>query len=203
MRNNQPVTGHEYKLSPTDYLISRTDLKGRITFANRAFIDASGYAAEELLGAAHNLVRHPDMPPEAFADLWLTIQAGRSWTGMVKNRRKNGDFYWVQANVTPIHRNGVTEGYMSVRREPDRAEVDQAGRIYRRILDGQASGLRILQGEVVSRGISDPIGSLRRIPIRRRISVVATGAAMLSLGLGAVAWSAVAPLAAASSAPGW
>ena len=75
MRNNQPVTQREYKLSPSDYLISRTDLKGRITFANRTFIEASGFAAEELLGAAHNLVRHPDMPPAAFGDMWATLKA--------------------------------------------------------------------------------------------------------------------------------
>src|SRR5437868_5869411 len=166
MRVNLPVNDQEYLLPNGAALVSRTDLKGRITYVNPIFVEVSGYALDELIGKAHNIVRHPDMPPEAFSDMWETLGRGLPWTGLVKNRRKNGDFYWVQANVTPIHRDGVTQGYMSVRREPDRAEVDQAGRIYRRILDGQAAGLRIRQGEVVSRSVSDPIGSLRRIPIR-------------------------------------
>lgn len=115
MRNNQPVTANELKLSPCDYLISRTDLKGRLTFVNRAFIEVSGFTREELMGAPHNLVRHPDMPPEVFADLWRVIQAGRGWMGVVKNRRKNGDFYWVAATLTPTVIDGRVVGYTSVR----------------------------------------------------------------------------------------
>ena len=84
------------------------DTKGRITYVNPTFIEVSGFSDEELIGKAHNIVRHPDMPPAAFADLWQTLQAGEPWTGLVKNRRKNGDFYWVVANVVPIKEEGAT-----------------------------------------------------------------------------------------------
>ena len=102
MRNNQPVTRKEYILRDNQAPISRTDAKGKITFANADFIEASGFDEDELIGKPHNIVRHPDMPPEAFADLWKCLHQGQSWTGMVKNRRKNGDYYWVLANASPL-----------------------------------------------------------------------------------------------------
>ncbi|MHA7684730.1 methyl-accepting chemotaxis protein [Cupriavidus sp. PET2-C1] len=169
MRNNQPVTSREYKLSADDYLISRTDLKGRITFANRAFIEASGFAAEELLGAAHNLVRHPDMPPEAFADLWKTIQAGRSWVGIVKNRRKDGDFYWVSATVTPTVVDGQLVGYTSVRSMPQRGQVEAADAAYARLRESGGSGLAVRDGAVVRRGLAGLPARLGKITLKRRI----------------------------------
>ena len=95
MRTNLPVTETEYPLDDDTALVSMTDLDSHITYANPAFIEVSGFTKEELIGQPHNLVRHPDMPPEAYADLWRTIQAGQQWTAPVKNRRKNGDFYWV------------------------------------------------------------------------------------------------------------
>ncbi|MGN5476280.1 methyl-accepting chemotaxis protein [Cupriavidus basilensis] len=162
MRNNQPVTHNEYKLSPDDYLISRTDQKGRITFANRTFIEASGFSAEELLGAAHNLVRHPDMPPEAFADLWQNIQAGRSWVGVVKNRRKNGDYYWVSATVTPTHIDGRLAGYTSVRSMATREQIEAASAAYARFREGRASGLAIREGGVVRTGLAGWFGRATR-----------------------------------------
>ncbi|AEI79208.1 methyl-accepting chemotaxis protein [Cupriavidus necator N-1] len=169
MRNNQPVTQREYKLSPSDYLISRTDLKGRITFANRTFIEASGFAAEELLGAAHNLVRHPDMPPEAFADLWQDLQAGRTWMGVVKNRRKNGDFYWVNAAVTPTRVDGSVVGYTSVRSMATREQVEAAGAAYARLRAGRAEGLAIRHGAVVRTGLRGLVQGLLRLNLKRRI----------------------------------
>ncbi|ODV40630.1 chemotaxis protein [Cupriavidus sp. UYMMa02A] len=169
MRNNQPVTHNEYKLSPDDYLISRTDQKGRITFANRTFIEASGFSAEELLGAAHNLVRHPDMPPEAFADLWQNIQAGRSWVGVVKNRRKNGDYYWVSATVTPTHIDGRLAGYTSVRSMATREQIEAASAAYARFREGRASGLAIREGAVVRTGLAGWFGRATRLNLRRRI----------------------------------
>ena len=97
MRNNQPVTQREQPYPKGRVIISHTDIKGRITHANDAFFDISGFTREELIGQAHNIVRHPDMPSEAYRDLWSTVQQGRPWTGIVKNRCKNGDHYWVRA----------------------------------------------------------------------------------------------------------
>jgi PAS domain S-box-containing protein len=107
MRKNLPITQREYALPDGMTIVSRTDLKGRITYVNPDFLTASGFDEEELIGQPHNLVRHPDMPEQAFADLWTTLQAGRPWTGLVKNRRKNGDHYWVLANATPLLENGA------------------------------------------------------------------------------------------------
>ena len=101
MRNNQPVTLVEHQLQDGAFIVSTTDAKGNITFVNEEFVRISGFQRDELLDQPHNLVRHPDMPPGAFADLWATVKAGEPWQGLVKNRCKNGDFYWVDANVTP------------------------------------------------------------------------------------------------------
>jgi len=194
MRANYPVTANEYELAPDAALVSRTDLKGRITYANPAFVAASGFTTEELMGKAHNIVRHPDMPAEAFADLWASLGRGFPWTGLVKNRRKNGDFYWVLANVTPIRRNGAVDGYMSVRSRPDRAAVEQAEAIYRRFTEGRAGRLMILRGEVVSRGWTDPLAALRRIPARQRVMAVCGVSALLGVA-GAVSAYLLAPAA--------
>ena len=102
MRVNLPVTSDEYVLPEGEVIVTRTDLKGRITYANDAFLRSCGFTREELLGKAHNIVRHPDMPPGAFQDLWDTIKTGKPWSALVKNRRKDGGFYWVRANVSPI-----------------------------------------------------------------------------------------------------
>ncbi|MFS8975753.1 methyl-accepting chemotaxis protein [Cupriavidus necator] len=181
MRNNQPVTQREYQLSPSDYLISRTDLKGRITFANRTFIEASGYPAEELLGAPHNLVRHPDMPPEAFADLWQNLEAGRSWMGVVKNRRKNGDFYWVSATVTPTRVDGRVVGYTSVRSMATREQIEAAGAAYALFRADRAAGLAIREGAVVRTGVTGLTQRLLRMNLKRRILWAQTGGLVWSL----------------------
>ncbi|WP_341887373.1 methyl-accepting chemotaxis protein [Variovorax sp. YR752] len=203
MRVNLPVTDIEYELSKEEALVSRTDLKGRITYVNPAFVAASGFTAAELLGKAHNIVRHPDVPPEAFADLWRTLDQGLPWTGLIKNRRKNGDFYWVLANVTPIRHQGRVEGYMSVRSRPAREDVVAADALYRRMREGEAKGLELLQGEVVRSGWARPLARLRRIPVRRRVFGVTVAAAALSAGLGAMGWMEASRLVAASGAHSW
>ncbi len=139
MRNNQPVTQNERPMRKGTILVSQTDLKGRITNCNKEFEEISGFTRQELLGKAHNIVRHPDMPPAAFEDLWQTIQSGKPWTGMVKNRCKNGDYYWVKANVTPLFENGRPSGYLAVRTAPSREEITAADRLYRQINSGQAT----------------------------------------------------------------
>ncbi len=106
MRINEPVSGHEYPLMPGVTLLSTTDLDSRVTYANEAFLEASGFSRSPLLGQPHNLVRHPDMPREAVADMWHTLRAGHAWSALVKNRRADGDHYWVRANATPVRREG-------------------------------------------------------------------------------------------------
>ncbi len=130
MRLNLPVTQKEYTFPADQTLISVTDLKGRITYCNDAFVAVSGYSAEELLGQPHNLIRHPDMPAEGFRDLWETIEAGKPWTGIVKNRRKTGDHYWVRANATPMRHGDQIVGYLSVRNCPTREEVAACEGLY-------------------------------------------------------------------------
>ena len=115
MKNNQPITQREVLFPPNRYLVSKTDQKGVITYANEAFVEISGFSREELVGSSHNIVRHPEMPMAAFADLWQTVKAGLPWRGAVKNRCKNGDFYWVEAFVVPLKKDGQITGYMSVR----------------------------------------------------------------------------------------
>ena len=122
MRQNLPVTQRERTFPASERLISTTDLNSNITYCNDAFVEISGFTREELLGQPHNLVRHPDMPPGVFAHMWETIKQGKPWMGVVKNRAKNGDYYWVSAYVTPIYENGRVAGYESVRSLPDEAQ---------------------------------------------------------------------------------
>lgn len=148
MRNNQPVTQKEYVLPADTLLVSYTDLQGNITKANEALVESSGYSWSELMGQPHNLLRHPDVPEQAFADLWATIQAGRPWSQIVKNRRKNGDHYWVSANTTPIRDDhGRITGYMSVRRPATREQIAGAEAAYRAIAAGK---IKLRHGQVDS-----------------------------------------------------
>jgi methyl-accepting chemotaxis protein len=139
MKLNHPVTDREVLMKDGTILVTRTDLKGRITYTNEAFVDISGFSEAELLGANHNVVRHPDMPPEAFADLWNTLKSGQPWRGLVKNRCKNGDYYWVEANVTPVHENGQLQGYLSARYAPSREQIRNAETLYELIKNKKAS----------------------------------------------------------------
>jgi aerotaxis receptor len=139
MRVNLPVSDEEYPFPKGETLVSTTDLKGRILYCNPAFISVSGYVKDDLLGQPHNLIRHPDMPEEAFRDMWACIGAGQPWSAPVKNRRQDGRYYWVMANVTPLMRDGRPVGYMSVRTEPTREEVRCAEALYARMpLKGKA-----------------------------------------------------------------
>ena len=139
MRNNQPVTQREAQFQGGDFLMSTTDLKGIITEVNEAFVRTSGYSREELIGHPHNLVRHPDMPPAAFADLWSRLRDGKDWMGIVKNRCKNGDHYYVHAHVTPIFEGGHVVGYQSVRSKPEREAVQRADRLYAQLRVGKSN----------------------------------------------------------------
>jgi aerotaxis receptor len=152
MRDNGPITNKEVPLPEGMLLVSQTDPGGRITFANEGFVAVSGFSRDELMGAPHNLVRHPHMPQAAFRDLWTTIKAGKSWEGLVKNRAKSGDFYWVRANVTPVLESGQLSGFISIRTKPGRDEVAQAEAAYGAIREGRGRGLRVLGGSLVRTG---------------------------------------------------
>jgi aerotaxis receptor len=152
MRVNLPVTNSGYSLPQDQTLVSVTDTKGRITYCNPAFIAVSGYSSSELMGQPHNLVRHPDMPEEAFRDMWHTIQNKRPWTGLVKNRRKNGDHYWVRANATPMLDGNQVTGYLSVRTAPSASEIAAAEQLYAQMRSEAKAGKRIFaldKGQVV------------------------------------------------------
>ena len=156
MRKNLPVTGVETELLDDQYLISKTDLKGRIVYANPAFVDVSGFSREELIGQPHNIVRHPDMPPAVFADLWHTLKHGRSWVGVVKNRRKDGGFYWVLANASPIMENGELTGFASVRVRADARQIQEAEQFYQELREGRARGRTVREGRIVARSWRRP-----------------------------------------------
>jgi PAS domain S-box-containing protein len=131
-------TSHERVMREDDFLVSKTDLKGRITYGNRIFIEFSGYAEEELLGAQHNIVRHPDMPRGVFKFLWDTIQSKKECFAYVKNMSRDGGFYWVFANVTPsFDAQGNIEGYFSVRRKPRQDAVELVASLYAQMLEAE------------------------------------------------------------------
>ena len=145
MRINLPVTQQNYDYPGEELLVSSTNTKGEITHCNQAFVRVSGYGVEELIGQPHNIIRHPDMPAEAYRDMWRTIGRGEPWTGLVKNRRKNGDHYWVRANVTPIMEGGKPRGYMSVRTKPSAQECAAAEELYAQMRAEAAAGRASLQ----------------------------------------------------------
>ena len=150
MKHNLPVTQHEVLLKDDQVIVTKTDIKGQIAYANEDFCEISGFTILELLGQSHNIVRHPDMPPEAFRDLWDTLKQGYPWRGIVKNRCKNGDFYWVKAYVAPIHDNQVVVGYLSSRKKPSPEEVTRAEALYRD-LNSKHPKYRLHRGEAVPR----------------------------------------------------
>ncbi|MGP9764781.1 methyl-accepting chemotaxis protein [Halomonas sp. AOP13-D3-9] len=187
MRNNQPVSQREIELKEDDFLVSRTDTKGRITYANPAFIDISGFEHAELIGAPHNLIRHPDMPPAAFENLWQTVKMGETWRGLVKNRCKNGDHYWVNASVTPIIEDGQVVGYTSVRVQASREAIAQAEQAYAEIREGRNKRLYLDKGRLRQKGVIKRLARVRLDTIRAKLVgmiVVAGLLLLISGGLG-------------------
>lgn len=183
MRTNMPVTNAERDFRDGETIVSKTDLKGMITYVNPYFCEMSGYTEQESIGQPQNYIRHPDMPPEAFADLWDTLKNGKPWTGMVKNRCKNGDYYWVEASVAPIREGGQTTGYLSVRRKPARTQVEAASRIYQEIREGK-SKYKIRGGKAVKPGLFDRLNLFRNISIKARLAFVIGLLAVLMVGIG-------------------
>lgn len=130
MKMNMPVTDKEILLEKGSFFVTRTDLKGVIVYANDAFVKVSGFSRDELIGANHNIIRHPDVPEAVFEDLWLALKDGRPWHGVIKNRTKSGDFYWVEANITPVYTDGEVKEYLSVRYAPKREVIDDTKKLY-------------------------------------------------------------------------
>ncbi|MBE5253461.1 methyl-accepting chemotaxis protein [Mixta mediterraneensis] len=193
MRNNQPVSQHEYVFDDRATLMSTTDLNSYITYANDAFIEASGFSPDEINGQPHNMVRHPDIPPEAFADMWAPLKRGDPWPALIKNRRKNGDYYWVRANAIPVVRDGKVQGYMSVRTKPGAEEVRQSERLYRDFREGRAKGRRFHKGLIVRSGWRRFSSVLKTLPLRWRIR--STLFALLPLSVVGVWLTGMAPVA--------
>ncbi|PWC33405.1 methyl-accepting chemotaxis protein [Azospirillum sp. TSO35-2] len=179
MRVNTPITNREVHLTDGLPLVSRTDTGGRITFVNHAFVEISGFDEHELVGAPHNVVRHPDMPKEAFADLWATVKRGRPWEGLVKNRTKGGDFYWVRANVTPVIEKGAVVGYISIRSKPSRDEVAAAERLYATMRDGRSTVV-LAEGATVHRSPAARAAILAWTSLSGRLTAV-FGALILAM----------------------
>ncbi|MCX2861448.1 methyl-accepting chemotaxis protein [Paucibacter sp. PLA-PC-4] len=211
MRNNGPVTQREYSFPSGETLVSTTDLQGRIVYCNAAFVTVSGYEHQEILGQPHNMIRHPDMPPEAFRDMWETIQSGQPWSAMVKNRRKDGDHYWVQANVTPImDARGQPNGFMSVRTEPDRQAIEAAEALYARMREqGEDGPLRLRQGQLVNLSLGGRLREALRLSLGTRMSLTVLLVGLAGLGLGlwlsgsAMAWAGALAIAVLALLGSW
>jgi len=164
MKKSVTPTSVERQMREDDFIVSKTDTKGRITYGNRIFIEFSGYTEQELLGVQHNIIRHPDMPRAVFKLLWDAIQAKRECNAYVKNMAKDGSFYWVFANVTPNYdREGNIIGYFSVRRKPKASGVKTVTGLYQAMLDAErragakdaiASSTRILTDLLTEKGMS-------------------------------------------------
>jgi len=184
MKINMPVTNVEFPLMESDSIVSKTDLKGIITYINDDFLRISGFIKEELIGISHNVVRHPDMPSEAFEDMWKTLKAGRPWTGLVKNRCKNGDYYWVLANAAPLYEGNQLVGYMSVRSKPSPEQVNAASAAYQLFRAGKAGNLKIQDGKIVKATLFGKINLFKHLNIKSRLTTVIAMMSMLLLIIG-------------------
>jgi aerotaxis receptor len=185
MRTNLPVTTIEYPITDATLIVSRTDTKGRLTCFNDEFVQASGFAEAELMGQPHNIIRHPDMPPEAFENLWDTLKAGKPWAGAVKNRRKNGDFYWVLATASPIRENGQVTGYTSIRTKLPADQRAEAEQVYAALRAKKAHGYKIDAGIIRRRSLLDHFAVFTRTLKARLVTLLSVQAACLVIGLAA------------------
>jgi aerotaxis receptor len=168
MRHNGYISQVNYAIDPEDFLISRTDANGYITYANPRFIEVSGFEANELINEPHNVVRHPDMPPEVYRDMWETLRAGSAWQGYVKNRRKNGDHYWVHANVVPVVEKGVLQGYASLRSYAGEEKARYFENIYRQMRE-KTCPYYVKRGQLKRRGLLGKLPSFSIGSIRSRV----------------------------------
>jgi PAS domain S-box-containing protein len=184
MRSNLPVTTVEYPITDATLIVSKTDLKGRLTHFNDEFVQAAGFTEAELMGQPHNIIRHPDMPPEAFENLWDTLKAGKPWIGAVKNRRKNGDFYWVLATASPIRQNGQVTGYTSIRTKLPADQRAEAEQVYATLRAKKPHGYKIDAGIIRRRSLMDKFAVFARTLKARLTTMIAVQTAFfLAVGL--------------------
>ncbi|MBY0409953.1 MAG: PAS domain-containing protein, partial [Burkholderiaceae bacterium] len=184
MRINLPVTQQAFDFPADELLVSSTNTKGELTHCNPAFARVSGFSYEELIGQPHNLIRHPDMPPAAYKDMWRTIGRGEPWTGMVKNRRKDGDYYWVRANVTPIMEGGKPRAYMSVRTKPSAGDIAAAETLYAQMRDEAAQGrssLSLESGQVRFAGVRGVGQRLSKVALLPRMALMLVALVLMAL----------------------
>ncbi|MBN2865406.1 MAG: HAMP domain-containing protein, partial [Thiotrichales bacterium] len=182
MRNNLPITQQEYVLSEGTVLVSETDVQGNITYANDAFIAVSGYSWSELKGQPHNIIRHPDVPEVVFKDLWATLKQGEPWHQFFKNRRKNGDHYWVEVNMAPVMHNGQITGYKSVRNTISREQIPRTEALYCQLAQGKS----ILNKGSVTSPLAAKLAALSPLPKKSIL-----GKTMIPLVVMAILWSIV------------
>jgi aerotaxis receptor len=185
-----PLVDQEFVFPDNELLMSTTDHTGRITHCNSAFVHVSGYSMDELMGQPHNIVRHPDMPAEAFKDLWSTIGHARAWQGVVKNRRKDGRYYWVRAYVTPILEQGKPIGYMSVRVKPSEGEVRAAKALYERFQNGTLGNMYLHAGRVRKNGWRNQLGKLQRADFTQRLACLLLPILAVSIAFPLLGWTA-------------
>jgi aerotaxis receptor len=184
MRVNTPITEQERDFPGEQRLISATDSHGRLTYCNDEFVAVSGFTREQLIGSAHNIVRHPDMPPVVFEHMWSHLKAGKAWMGIVKNRCSNGDFYWVSAYVTAIRQDGRVTGYESVRVKPDVDQVRRAVALYARLRQGRSATRLVQRLSLLSRFLLVPLsGGVLGVFLLMKALPVAAVASLLGLSL--------------------
>jgi aerotaxis receptor len=191
MRVNTPQTGVERKLSPGKPIVTKTDLKGIVTYCNQSFVDISGFQREEIIGSPQNMVRHPDVPPAIFEDLWTVLEAGHPWRGTVKNRCHNGDHYWVDAYVTPITENGKCIGYMSVRTVPEAKAVQEAEALFQAVNAGQAKYKPTSINSTKNRSQALLLGLSACIAVLSVLAGILDGSTGIGLGVGAAVLAVV------------
>jgi len=183
MQDAYPAASQPDALSDDDVLISRSDLEGNITYANQSLIDISGYSLDELIGAPHSLFRHPDMPSEVFKDLWATLSRGRTWQGVMKNRRQNGEGYWVDTTIAPLLDGERVVGYTAIRRQASDLAIARAEKAYARMQSGGRQEFALQNGAIRRSG---PAGLARRFRFRsmqaKLIGMVCVAVMLLVLG---------------------
>lgn len=187
MSKQAPVVNGEYVLSDSKTILSKTDPKGNFTYVNLDCLQISGYTEQELLGKHQSIMRHPDMPKAISEDFWKTLSAGKTWVGIMKNRTKSGNFYWVETNSAPILENGKVVGFISFRVKPSREQIQAADLAYRALNKGSAN-IEIRQRKAVERSLFERFNIIKKLSIKARIIASGGSLATLSVLSAALSW---------------